>query len=113
MNKPMNKIVVAYIDNTLNRIKNNLGSVSDVLNMCSPEGYRKFDEYAKLYESEEAKLSDLQKEYRKYFRDNLKSFGVVSPNELNDKEKSDFFLTIKNGWENGKGRIVEEGEDNV
>lgn len=38
-------------------------------------------------------LSDLQIQYRKYFKFMLSKYGVKSPSELSDEKKTDF-LTI-------------------
>jgi len=51
----------------------------------------------------EVDLSPLQKEYRAYFTDKLKEFGVKTPAELPEKEKIKFFNDISAGWENGVG----------
>ncbi len=46
----------------------------------------------------ERKLSELQKEYRDFFLEKLKLFGVKSPAELTKENKSIFFNGIKKDW---------------
>ena len=46
----------------------------------------------------ERKLSELQKEYRDFFLEKLKHFGVKSPAELTKEKKSFFFTSIKKDW---------------
>jgi hypothetical protein len=46
----------------------------------------------------ERKLSELQKEYRDFFLENLKLYGVKSPAELAKEKKSEFFTGIKQDW---------------
>ena len=46
----------------------------------------------------ERKLSELQKEYRDFFLEKLKHFGVKSPAELTKEKKSEFFTSIKQDW---------------
>lgn len=36
-------------------------------------------------------------DYLEYFRDKLKEWGVTSPSDLSDKDKSDFFTEVKQG----------------
>ena len=43
-------------------------------------------------------LSQLQKEYRYFFLEKLKKFGVNSPAELTKTGKSEFFTSIKEDW---------------
>lgn len=46
----------------------------------------------------ERKLSELQKEYRSFFLEKMKLFGVKSPAELAKEKKSVFFIEIKQDW---------------
>lgn len=46
----------------------------------------------------ERKLSELQKEYRNFFLEKLRVFGVNSPAELAKEKKSEFFTSIKEDW---------------
>ena len=41
-------------------------------------------------------LSELQKEYRNFFLEKMKLYGVKSPAELSKEKKSEFFTEIKN-----------------
>jgi hypothetical protein len=43
-------------------------------------------------------LSELQKEYRNFFLEKMKLYGVKSPAELTKEKKSEFFTEIKNDW---------------
>lgn len=44
-------------------------------------------------------LSELQKEYRRFFLGKLHLYGVKSPSELKTKEnKGEFFTEIKEDW---------------
>lgn len=49
-------------------------------------------------ESRESELSELQKEYKVFFLGKLKEWGVGSPTELKDPDKSKFFEEIKDEW---------------
>ena len=46
----------------------------------------------------ERKLSELQKEYRAFFLDKMRLYGVKSPAELTKEKKSEFFTEIKQDW---------------
>jgi hypothetical protein len=46
----------------------------------------------------ERELSQLQKEYRNFFLEKLKSYSVNSPAELTKEKKSEFFTSIKQDW---------------
>jgi hypothetical protein len=43
-------------------------------------------------------LSQLQKEYKSFFLNKLKTYNVSSPAELSREKKSDFFTSIKRDW---------------
>ena len=47
-------------------------------------------------------LSELQKEYRNFFLEKMKLYGVKSPAELSKEKKSEFFTEIKKDWANNK-----------
>ena len=69
-----------------------------------------------------AKLSPLQKAYRKYFKSMLTKYGVESPAKITPEEKKKaFFNNIRKYWENGVGskdkweekiNLVEEAKSN-
>lgn len=63
-----------------------------------------------LNESVEVNES-LKEEYSKYFKETLEEMGAKSISELGDK-KSDFFKKLKEGWEKGKGRKIQESSLN-
>ena len=46
----------------------------------------------------ERKLSELQKEYRAFFLEKMKLYGVKSPAALTKDKKSEFFTDIKQNW---------------
>ncbi len=46
----------------------------------------------------ERKLSELQKEYRAFFLEKMRLYGVKSPAELTKEKKSEFFTEIKKDW---------------
>ncbi len=46
----------------------------------------------------ERKLSALQKEYRDFFIEKMRFYGVKSPAELTKEKKSEFFTEIKQDW---------------
>jgi hypothetical protein len=46
----------------------------------------------------ERKLSELQKEYRNFFLEKMKLYGIKSPAELTKEKKSEFFKEIKQDW---------------
>lgn len=64
-----------------------------------------FKSYASIEDPsiEIAKLSELQREYRKFFRDLLTKKGVVSPSELSDQDKIDLFNAVSKHWQKGVG----------
>lgn len=46
----------------------------------------------------ERKLSEFQKEYRVFFLEKMRLYGVKSPAELPKEKKSEFFTEIKQDW---------------
>lgn len=46
----------------------------------------------------ERKLSELQKEYRAFFLEKMRLYGIKSPVELTKEKKSEFFTSIKQDW---------------
>jgi len=54
----------------------------------------------------EAKLSDLQKAYRKFFRNKMKEWDVKSPKDLTPKKVSKFFKEIKKDWKKEKASAM-------
>ena len=46
----------------------------------------------------EKKLSELQKEYRAFFLEKMRLYGVKSPAELTKEKKGEFFTSIKQDW---------------
>lgn len=67
---------------------------------------KKFNEFNIMNES----LSDLQKEYREYFRFMLDCYEVTSPSKLSEEKKIEFFDNIKKYWVKGKG-VTKDLED--
>jgi hypothetical protein len=63
----------------------------------------------------EKALSDLQKEYRKYFKEMLAIYNVKSPAKLSKEMKKDFFKNIRKYWVKGKGpsKLGEELSDAI
>jgi len=51
----------------------------------------------------EKALSELQKEYRKYFKEMLAIYDVKSPAKLSKEMKSEFFKNIRKYWVKGNG----------
>ena len=49
--------------------------------------------------------SELQDAYREFFRAKLAEFGVASPAELDDEQKSKFFSEIKKEWPDAKEEL--------
>ena len=47
----------------------------------------------------ERKISELQKEYRAFFLEKMRLYGVKSPAELTKEKKSEFFISIKQDWD--------------
>lgn len=45
-----------------------------------------------------AKLSERQKEYRRYFKKKLDDYGVNSPAELSEQDKTKFFNEVREEW---------------
>jgi hypothetical protein len=50
----------------------------------------------------ERRLSELQKEYRAFFLEKMRLYGVKSPAELAKEKKSEFFTEIRNDWSKHK-----------
>lgn len=101
-------IFVQYIDQQLASHKLSPEMVKE---MAGAEGIRHFMEFA-TYRVEEAKLSDLQKQYRKYFRFILKKFGAVSPADLKGKQVADMFNEVTKNWTEGEGPTKKWIEEN-
>jgi hypothetical protein len=59
--------------------------------------------FKQFNESLNEKLSDLQLEYRKYFKFMLDCYNVKSPKKLSEEKKKEFFDNIKKYWTKGKG----------
>lgn len=59
--------------------------------------------FKEFNESVNEKLSDLQKEYREYFKFMLKCYKVKSPSDLSEEKKKEFFDNVKKYWTKGKG----------
>lgn len=59
-----------------------------------------------------SKLSELQKEYRDFFLEKLRIYGVKSPAELSKEKKSAFFTAIKNDWAEIKIKKRQTNETN-
>jgi hypothetical protein len=51
-----------------------------------------------------AELSQLQKDYRKFFAGLLDRYDVESPADLTDEQKKDFFDNINKNWTSGEGQ---------
>jgi len=62
---------------------------------------KNFKEYKESFLTE--KLSELQKEYREYFKFMLDCYDVKSPTDLSDEKKKEFFDNVKKYWTKGKG----------
>lgn len=45
--------------------------------------------------------SEKQDAYQEFFKNKLKDYGVESPSELSDEDKSKFFSEIKSEWKGG------------
>jgi len=60
-------------------------------------------------------LSELQKEYRKYFKEMLSIYDVTSQSKLSDEKKKEFFKNIRKYWVKGKGpsKIGEELDEAI
>jgi hypothetical protein len=41
---------------------------------------------------------DGSEEYKAFFKEMLKKFGVSSPGELDDDKKAEFFKAVEDGW---------------
>ena len=59
--------------------------------------------FEQFNESLNEKLSELQKEYRKFFKFMLDCYDVKSPAKLSEEKKSEFFDNINKYWIKGKG----------
>jgi len=60
-------------------------------------------DFGQYMDSINEKLSNLQKEYREYFKFMLDCYGVKSPSKLSDEKKKEFFGNVKKYWVKGKG----------
>lgn len=59
--------------------------------------------FKQYHDSLNEKLSDLQKEYREYFKFILDCYGVKSPAKLSEDKKKEFFDNVNKYWTKGKG----------
>lgn len=103
----LNKHVISFIDMKLSRVDKKLDDEVEFSNIASTDGIREFCAYVS-YRVDTAALSDLQKEYKKFFRSCLKDFGVTTPTDLTDRERSKFFKYIKDNWIMGVGPVEKE-----
>jgi len=67
--------------------------------------WKQFNESVNTEELNEKALSELQKEYRKYFNEMLAIYDVKSPAKLSKEMKKEFFKNIRKYWVKGKGPI--------
>ena len=63
---------------------------------------KNWEQFNESYELNE-ELSDLQVEYRKFFKFMLDCYGVKSPSKLSEEKKKEFFKNIKKYWVKGQG----------
>lgn len=61
----------------------------------------------------ERKLSELQKDYRAFFLEKMKLYGVKSPAELTNGKKSAFFREIKQDWAKHKPSNIQLEESYI
>ena len=68
-----------------------------------------------IEESVRESLSNLQKEYREYFRFMLDLYEVSSPTKLSKEKKKEFFDNVKKYWVKGKGvtKDLEKIEEDI
>jgi len=65
---------------------------------------KKWNEFIKENKEQvNEELSNLQKEYREFFRAMLDCYEVTSPTKLSDEKKKEFFNDISKYWVKGKG----------
>lgn len=55
------------------------------------------------------KLSQLQKEYAKFFFNMLDEFEVETPADLNDDKETEFFNRVKKDWKKTKKELAKDG----
>jgi tRNA nucleotidyltransferase/poly(A) polymerase len=67
--------------------------------MKKMHNWKQFNESLEVNE----KLSDLQIEYRSFFKELLSCYDVKSPQKLSDAKKKEFFKNVKKYWVKGKG----------
>lgn len=70
----------------------------------------------KHYYMNERKLSELQREYRVFFLEKMRLYGVKTPSALSKEKKSDFFNEVKKDWATyklSKKQPQEKGEKNT
>lgn len=119
MSRELNPLIKKYLQPkiaraTLGRAMSKAGRADQVAggrelaSLCSAEGYRNFTAHlqelaAKDGTLEVSALSDLQKEYRAWFKKLLGQFDATSPSDLTDDQKIKFFGLITKHWSNGEG----------
>lgn len=59
-----------------------------------------FEQYTDIVNEE---LSQLQKDYREYFKFMLKCYDIKSPKLLSEEKKKEFFDNVSKYWIKGKG----------
>ena len=71
--------------------------------------------YKEYNEDLNEKLSNLQEEYREFFKFMLDCYEVKSPAKLSDEKKKEFFNNIDKYWTKGKGasKDLEEIKKNI
>lgn len=71
--------------------------------MKNVKNWNQFNESLEYQINEE--LSDLQIEYRKYFKSILDCYDVKSPSKLSEEKKKEFFDNVKKYWVKGEGSV--------
>lgn len=98
----MNKHIVRYLDVAIASVIQKKSTAYDFCDLASAKGMKEFANVMS-YRTEAAALSDLQKEFRKFFQFLLNKYDAVSPAELTDAKKKELFEEVKSNWTIGKG----------
>lgn len=104
----MHPVVEKYIGRKISQarvLRSETHAANSFLENCGFEQQELFKSYARIEDPtlETAALSDLQREYRKFFRELLGLMDATSPADLTDEQKVQLFNAVSKHWQKGVG----------
>ena len=74
------------------------GEANDIPHAPNQHGGTMYSQIIKQMSEYHSLTEDKKSDYKEYFNNMLKQFGVSSPSELDDSKKKDFFNKVDAGW---------------